>query len=132
MCFTAVITATLLLITMFASSICFGTCWGTGNDVPTSPGTNTVLKTLVEGSQTEMKEVIGRPGIKASIIQLQHLELPRDKRRRRNRRLMRCLADRQAKAFAKLKQLASLEACSQIIDDFTYSPSCTDLLRIVV
>ena len=79
------------------------TCFGTGKDVQKPPGTSTLLKTLVRGSAAEVKKVISRQGVKASITQLQKLELPREVRRRRNRMFVRCLADTQAQAFTWLK-----------------------------
>ena len=96
-----------------------------GEDVPTPPGSNTTLKTLVEGSAAEVKKVISRQGVKASITQLQKLELPRETRRRRNRMFIRCLADSQAKAFAELKKFPNKETAQQLIEDFTHSPNST-------
>ena len=97
--------------------------FGTGKDVAALLGLNTILKILVKGSAAEVKKVISRQGVKASITQLQKLELPRETRRRRNRLFVRCLADTQAKAFAKLKGFPNKETSSQIMDDFTHSPS---------
>ena len=67
--------------------------------------------------------MISRQGVKASITQLQKLELPREVRRRRNRMFVRCLADTQAKAFTRLKGFPNKETASQIMEDFTHSTS---------
>ena len=111
-----------LLVSTFARSI-LETCFGTGKKVSTPSGSNTTLKTLVESSAAEVKRVISRHGVKASITQLQHLELPREMRRRRNRMFIHCLADRQTKALNKLKKFPNKETVQQLIDDFTHSPS---------
>ena len=126
--FPAASIAAFVLVSTFAASM-LKTCFGTGKDVPTPLGSSTVLKTLVGGSAAEVKKVISRKGIKASITQLQKLELPREVRRRRNRIFVRCLADSQAKAFTKLKGFPNKETCQQIMDDFTHSPSCMGKLK---
>ena len=80
------------------------------------------------GSTAEVKEVIGDRRISSCLAQLQKLDLPREKRRRINRKFVVCLAAGQAKAFAQLKKLAKKET-KQVIDDFTHSPSsCTGIL----
>ena len=81
------------------------------------------MKTLVDGSTTEVKGVIGDRRISSCLAQLQKLDLPREKRRRINRKFVVCLAAGQAKAFAKLKKLAKQKTAQQVIDDFTHSPS---------
>ena len=98
-------------------------CFGTGKEVPLQSGTTSILSTLVKGSVAEVKKVISRQGVKAAITQLQKLELPREERRRRNHLFVRCLADRQAEAFIKLKKLPNKEGAQQIVDDFTHSPT---------
>ena len=70
-----------------------------------------------------MKEVIGREKISSSLALLQKLDLPRERRRRINRKIVICLAAGQAKAFAKLRTMSGKETSQQIIDDFTHSPS---------
>ena len=67
--------------------------------------------------------MISRQGVKASITQLQKLELPREVRRRRNRMFVRCLADTQAQAFTRLKGFPNKETSLQIMEDFTHSTS---------
>ena len=111
-----------MLVSTFAPSI-LKNCFGTARNFPTSLGSNTILKTLVEGSAAEVKKVISRQGVRASITQLQKLELPRETRRRRNHIFVRCLADSQTKAFAKLKRFPNKETARQLVDDFTHSPS---------
>ena len=59
-----------------------------------------------------------------SVLQLPHLGLTRQERRRRNRRLVLSLADSQAKSFITLKKRIPKEAYSRIIDDFGHRPSC--------
>ena len=87
------------------------------------PGGNTILKIFVDGSTTEVKKVIAEQKISSSLAQLQKLDLPRERRRRINRKIVISLAAGQAKAFAKLKRLARKETAQQVIDDFTHSPS---------
>ena len=67
--------------------------------------------------------MISRQGGRASITQLQKLELPREERRMRNRTLVRCLANSQAKAFVKLKGFPNKKTARQIVDDYNHSPS---------
>ena len=75
------------------------------------------LKTLIEGSPAEVRRLIAEQKISSSLAQLQKLDLPRQTRRKINRKIVICLAVGQAKAFAKLKKLATKEAAQQIIDD---------------
>lgn len=67
--------------------------------------------------------MIGDRRISSCLAQLQKLDLPREKRRRINRKFVICLAAGQAKAFTKLKKLAKQKTAQQVIDDFTHSPS---------
>ena len=92
----------------FAPSI-LRTCFRSGKESPAPPGGDTTLKTLVNGSTTEVKKVIAEPKISSSLAQLQKLDLPRERRRRINRRIVISLAVGQAKAFAKLNKLARKE-----------------------
>ncbi len=70
-----------------------------------------------------MKKVIGERKINSSLAQLQKLDLPRERRRRINRKIVICLAAGQARAFAKLKTMARRETSQEIIEDFTHSTS---------
>mgnify|MGYP003321875175 CR=1 FL=1 len=82
------------------------------------------------GSTTEVKGVIGDRRISSCLAQLQKLDLPREKRRRINRKFVVCLAAGQAKAFAKLKKLAKQKTAQQVIEDFTHSAtSCKGQLK---
>ena len=112
----------MVVISAFAGSI-LKSCFGTGREAQTPTGTTTILRTLVKGSAAEVKKVISRQGGRASITQLQKLELPREERRMRNRTLVRCLANSQAKAFIKLKGFPNKETARQIVDDYNHSPS---------
>lgn len=67
--------------------------------------------------------MIAEQKISSSLAQLQKLDLPRQTRRKINRKIVICLAVGQAKAFAKLKKLATKEAAQQIIDDYGHDPS---------
>ena len=87
------------------------------------------MKSLAEGSDQEVKEVIANPRIKVSVTQLQHLGLTREERRRRNRKLVLSLADSQAKSFIVLKKRISKETCMRIIEDYTHRPSCINSLK---
>ena len=86
-------------------------------------GGNTTLKILVDGSNADVKDAICNQKISPSLAQLQKLDLPREKRRRVNRKIVICLAVGQAKAFAKLKRLAGKETARQVIEDCTHSSS---------
>ena len=81
------------------------------------------LKTLVEGSPAEVRRLIAEQKTSSSLAQLQNLDLPRQTRRKINRKIVICLAVGQAKAFAKLKKLATKEASQQIIEDYSHDPS---------
>ena len=98
---------------------------GTG---PVAPNDN-ILKVLAEGSDLEVKEAIGDPRIKVSVIQLQHLGLSRGERRIRNKKLALSMADTQAASFIAMKKRISKETCMKIIEDFTHRPSCMGTLK---
>ena len=98
----------------------------TNDPVPTN---TEILKSLEEGSDLEVKEAIADPRIKVSVIQMQHLGLPRVERRKRNTSLALSLADTQAKSFIVMKQRISKETCMQIIEDFMHRPSRMDNLK---
>ena len=88
-----------------------------------------ILKTLTEGSDLEVKEAIADPRIKVSVIQMQHLGLTREVRRRRNRKLALSLADSQAESFIAMKKRITKETCRKIIEDFCHRPSCMGNLK---
>ena len=67
--------------------------------------------------------MISRQGVRASITQLQKLELPRKERQKRNHVLVHCLGRTQAEAFIKLKEVPNKEAAQQVLDDFNHDPS---------
>ena len=118
----------LAIITICTPTI-LQTCFRKGKDFSSIPGGNPTLKTLVGGSTSEVKGVVGNQRISSCLAQLQKLDLPREKRRRINRKFVICLAAGQAKAFAKLKKLAKKET-AKIIDDFTHDPSsCMGVLK---
>ena len=73
----------------------------TNDPVPTN---TEILKSLEEGSDLEVKEAIADPRIKVSVIQMQHLGLAREERRRRNRQFVLNLADSQAESFIAMKK----------------------------
>ena len=120
--FSAIFLTGLVLITLCSSKILV-TCFRKGKDFSCPLGGSTTLKILVNGSITDVKDVIGVQNIRSSLAQLQKLDLPREKRRKINRKIVICLAVGQAKAFAKLKKLARKETAQQVIEDFTHSPS---------
>ena len=72
---------------------------------------NDTLKALVEGSDQEVKEAVADPRIKMSVIQLQHLGLTREERRKRNRQFLLNLADSQAKSAITMKKRITKETC---------------------
>ena len=85
------------------------------------PGSNTILKIFVNGSTSEVKRVIDEQTVRSTLAQLQKLDLPKERRRRINRKIVRSLAPGQAEAFAKLKKLVRRETSQEIMDDFTHS-----------
>merc|ERR1712061_657829 len=81
--FPAIALAVLVIVTPFVAKIlqfCFR------NDFSAPEGVNTTLKTFVNGSPTEVEKVIGERKISSSLAQLQKLDLPRERRRRINRK----------------------------------------------
>ena len=117
-----------LVIATISISMILPTC--SRNSILALPGGNTILKIFVDGSTSEVKEILGGQKISSSLAQLQKLDLPRERRRSLNRKIVISLAAGQAKAFARLKKLATKEAAQQIIDDFTHSPdSCMGKLK---
>ena len=88
-----------------------------------------ILKDLAGGSDLEVKKVIADPRIKVSVIQMQHLGLTREERRKRNRQFLLNLADTQAESFIAMKKRISKETCMKIIEDFTHRPSCLGNLK---
>merc|ERR1719458_558669 len=127
--FPAIFLTVLSIATICASTI-LQTCYRRGKDISSLSGGNSTLKTLVDGSTTEVKEVIDDRRISSCLAQLQKLDLPREKRRRINRKFVICLAAGQAKAFAKLKKLAKQKTAQQVIEDFTHpATSCKGQLK---
>ena len=88
-----------------------------------------ILKVLAEGSDQEMKEAIADPRIKVSIIQMQHLGLTREARRRMNKRFALSLGDTQAESSIAMKRRISKETCMRIIEDFSHRPSCMESIK---
>ena len=88
-----------------------------------------ILNALVEGSDLEVKEAVADPRIKVSVIQLQHLGLTREERRRRNKKLALSLADSQAESFIAMKQRITKETCMKIIEDYCHRPSLMGNLK---
>ena len=112
--FSAIFLAALVIVTICAPTI-LQTCFRKGKDFSSILGGNPTLKTLVGGSTSEVKGVIDDRRISSCLAQLQKLDLPREKRRRINRKFVICLAAGQAKAFAKLKKLAKPKTAKQVI-----------------
>ena len=120
----------MLSIATISASTILQICFRGGKDISSLSGGSSTLKTLVGGSTTEVKGVIGDRRISSCLAQLQKLDLPREKRRRINRKFVICLAAGQAKAFAKLKKLAKQKTAQQVIEDFTHSAtSCKGQLK---
>ena len=88
-----------------------------------------ILKALATGSNLEVKEAIADPRIKVSVIQMQHLGLTREERRRRNRQFVLNLADSQTESFIAMKKRITKETCMKIIEDFSHRPSCMGNLK---
>ena len=127
--FSVTFLATIAIAAYFASPI-LQICFRNGKDFQAPPGCDTTLKILVEGSTAEVRKLIAERRISSSLAQLQKLDLPRERRRRINRKIVVSLAAGQAKAFAKLKRLARKETAQAMIDDFTHSPdSCIGLVK---
>merc|ERR1719507_1709808 len=88
-----------------------------------------ILRDLAEGSDQELKEAIADPRIKVSVIQMQHLGLTREERRKRNRQFLLNLGDSQAESAITMKKRITKETCMQIIEDFSHRPSCMGNLK---
>ena len=95
--------------------------FGISTSTDFSSGSCTIIKTLVEGSVDDIKKVVSSPGFAVAVTQMQHLDLPREVRRSRNRQLIFCLGNSQAEAFATLKNRMNVETAHQIIQDFEHS-----------
>ena len=100
---------------------------GTTND-PVAPN-DEILRVLAEGSDLEVKEAIADPRIKVSVIQMQHLGLTREERRKRNRQFLLNLGDSQAESAITMKKRITKETCMQIIEDFSHRHSCIGNLK---
>ena len=71
--------------------------------------------------------------MRASITQLQKLELPRKCRRERNKLLVHSLANTQAESFIKLKEIRNKKTVQRILDDFNNdSSSCMSKVKNVI
>ena len=114
--------AVLVFVTVCAPLI-LRMCFRNGKDFLAPQGVCTTLKTLIEGSPAEVKRLITEQKISSSLAQLQKLDLPRQRRRKINRKIVICLARGQAKAFVRLKKLATKETAQQVIDDYTHDPT---------
>ena len=77
--------------------------------------TNNILKTLVKGSVEEVKTTVESPNFSLSVTQMQHLDLPRDVRRGRNKLLVFCLGESQATAFIILKEKMNMSTAQKVI-----------------
>ena len=88
-----------------------------------------ILRDLAKGSDQELKEAIADPRIKVSVIQMQHLGLTREERRKRNRQFLLNLGDSQAESAITMKKRITKETCMQIIEDFSHRPSCMGNLK---
>merc|ERR1719507_974955 len=88
-----------------------------------------ILRDLAKGSDQELKEAIADPRIKVSVIQMQHLGLTREERRKRNRTFLLNLGDSQAESAITMKKRITKETCMQIIEDFSHRPSCMGSLK---
>ena len=110
-----------LVIVSITAPLVLRNCFRGGKDFQGRPGQDKTLKTLVEGSPAEVEKLLDEEKISPSLAQLQKLDLPRERRRKINRKIVLCLAAGQARSFAKLKRLARRETARQVIDDYNYS-----------
>ena len=122
-----VIVSTLLLLAIFA--LLFKTKQPPKSKGASFGSNSDILRALSKGSDQELKEVVDDPRLRVSVIQLQHLGLIREERRRRNRKLLLSLADFQAKSFVILKRRLPKEISMRIIEDFEYEPTCMNNLK---
>ena len=90
--------------------------------------TNNILKTLVKGSVEEVEATVESPNFSLSVTQMQHLDLPRDVRRGRNKLLVFCLGESQATAFIILKEKMSMSTAQEVIQDYKHSNSRVERL----
>ena len=90
--------------------------------------TNSTLKTLVKGSVEEVKATVESPNFSLSVTQMQHLDLPRDVRRGRNKLLVFCLGESQATAFIILKEKMNMSTAQKVIQDYKHSNSSVERL----
>ena len=75
--FSAIFLTALVIVTVFSPMI-LQTCFRKGKDFSSLPGGNPTLKTLVGGSTSEVKGVVGDQRISSCLAQLQKLDLPRE------------------------------------------------------
>ena len=78
----------------------------------------TITKTLIEGSINDVKTAVLSPKFNLCATQMQHLDLPRDVRRGRNKDLVFCLGESQPTAFIMMKDRMNMETAQMIIQDF--------------
>ena len=81
----------------------------------------TIIKTLIEGSTNDVKAAVLSPNFYLCVTQMQHLDLPRDVRRGRNKQLVFCLGESQTTAFIVMKERMNMETAQLIIQDFRNS-----------
>ena len=97
--------------------------FGSKNYISSSSSSNaiSILKTLTEGSINDVKTAVLSPKFNLSATQMQHLDLPRDVRRGRNKDLVFCLGESQPTAFIMMKDRMNMETAQMIIQDFRNS-----------
>ena len=117
------------MVASYLASIVLLAAFGSGDTQPKTFGKNPTMRALTNGTVAQMKGALAHPRIKASVTQMQYLELSREDRRSRNRFLVRCLGNRKIKAFINLKKNFNQEIAVKIIEDFSYSPSCVNNLK---
>ena len=86
-----------------------------------SSDASTIIKSLLEGSIDDVKTAVQSPTFSLCVTQMQHLDLPRDVRRGRNKQLVFCLGESQATAFIVMKDKMNVETAQMIIQDFRNS-----------
>ena len=102
--------------------------FGRGEDVTTLNSdvlqTNFRLKILTSNDKLKIKSIIDEENLPESVLMMQHLDLPRDLRRKNNKIFFECLKEmRGGSSLAKiwLKQNIKHSVCMQILADFDFS-----------
>ena len=121
----------MALVTILRPTI-LSRAFGVRRDADSSSGSCLIIKTLVEGSIDDIKKVVLSPGFALAVTQMQHLDLPREVRRSRNRQLIFCLGNSQSEAFATLKNMMNVETARQIIQDFEHSNTKMNRLADII